>query len=193
VVGRTSAERGDSGRGDPTLPTRAGCEEGWDAASDAPRGDSGTRDGCEDGWDGASEGNTASSHCAPPEEGSYLRLIVVCITQLIDFCIAQRGVRSPAGRRGDARRVRGSRHKWTTLISGRRLERCVGGEDGVEPLRPACFRGGLVFEAHRLLYQSTLGLRVIKKKKRPACSRVARVTPEGNRGPVFRVNGCLTG
>ena len=28
------------------------------------------------------------------------------------------------------------------------------------------FRGGLVFEAHRLLYHSTLGLRVIQKKKR---------------------------
>jgi len=28
------------------------------------------------------------------------------------------------------------------------------------------FRGGLVFEALRLLYHSTLGLRVIKKKKR---------------------------
>jgi len=27
------------------------------------------------------------------------------------------------------------------------------------------FRGGLVYEAHRLLYHSTLGLRVIKKKK----------------------------
>jgi len=27
-------------------------------------------------------------------------------------------------------------------------------------------RGGLVFEAHRLLYHSTLGLREIKKKKR---------------------------
>ena len=27
------------------------------------------------------------------------------------------------------------------------------------------FRGGLVFEAHRLVYQSTLGWRVIKKKK----------------------------
>jgi len=27
------------------------------------------------------------------------------------------------------------------------------------------FRGGLVFEAHRLLYHSMLGLRVIKKKK----------------------------
>ena len=33
------------------------------------------------------------------------------------------------------------------------LVRCVG------------FRGGLVFEAHRLLYHSTLGLKVIKKKK----------------------------
>jgi len=30
------------------------------------------------------------------------------------------------------------------------------------------FRGGLVFEAHRLLYHSTLGLRVIKKKKKNA-------------------------
>jgi len=27
------------------------------------------------------------------------------------------------------------------------------------------FRGGLVLKAHRLLYHSTLGLRVIKKKK----------------------------
>ena len=29
------------------------------------------------------------------------------------------------------------------------------------------FRGGLVFKAHRLLYHSTLGLEVIKKKKKP--------------------------
>jgi len=28
------------------------------------------------------------------------------------------------------------------------------------------FRGGLAFKAHRLLYHSTLGLRVIEKKKR---------------------------
>ena len=28
------------------------------------------------------------------------------------------------------------------------------------------FRGGLVVKAHRLVYHSTLGLRVIKKKKR---------------------------
>jgi len=28
------------------------------------------------------------------------------------------------------------------------------------------FRGGLVFKAHRLFYHSTLGLRVIKKKRR---------------------------
>ena len=29
-------------------------------------------------------------------------------------------------------------------------------------------RGGLVFKAHRLVYHSTLGLRVIKKKKKSA-------------------------
>ena len=29
-----------------------------------------------------------------------------------------------------------------------------------------CFRGGLVFEPHRLLYHSTLVLRVMKKKKK---------------------------
>jgi len=28
------------------------------------------------------------------------------------------------------------------------------------------FRGGLVFKAHRLLYHSTLSLRVMKKKKK---------------------------
>ena len=31
------------------------------------------------------------------------------------------------------------------------------------------FRGGLVFKAHRLVYHSTLGLRVIKKKKVGEC------------------------
>ena len=41
------------------------------------------------------------------------------------------------------------------------------------------FRGGLVFKAHRLLYHSALGLRVIKKKKkgltRAALRAVARI------------------
>jgi len=32
--------------------------------------------------------------------------------------------------------------------------------------KSSLFRGGLVFKAHRLLYHSTLGLRVIKKKKK---------------------------
>ena len=36
------------------------------------------------------------------------------------------------------------------------------------------FRGGLVFKAHRLLYHSTLGLRVIKKKKK-GCWCVTRL------------------
>jgi len=38
------------------------------------------------------------------------------------------------------------------------------------------FRDGLVFKAHRLLYHSTLGLRVIKKKKKKdgGCTLSAR-------------------
>jgi len=45
-----------------------------------------------------------------------------------------------------------------TSLSGRLLE----------PLTPFVkrFRGGLVIKAHRLVYHSTLGLRVIKKKKK---------------------------
>ena len=35
------------------------------------------------------------------------------------------------------------------------------------------FRGGLVCKAHRLLYDSTLGLRVIKKKKMSPWGKVA--------------------
>ena len=35
------------------------------------------------------------------------------------------------------------------------------------------FRGGLVFKAHRLLHHSTLGLRVIKKKKKDVVSGAA--------------------
>ena len=40
------------------------------------------------------------------------------------------------------------------------------------------FRGGLVFKAHRLLHHSTLGLRVIKKKKKVV------IGPRQIRGPT---------
>jgi len=46
------------------------------------------------------------------------------------------------------------------------------------------FRGGLVFKAHRLVYHSTLGLRVINKKKvegfgpRVACQEYPAATRE---------------
>jgi len=45
------------------------------------------------------------------------------------------------------------------------------------------FRGGLVFEAHRLLYHSTLGLRVINKKKVASCFRI-RASKGGPHGRV---------
>jgi len=65
-----------------------------------------------------------------PEEGSYLRLIDLCIKadRLVGFGV---GV---SGR---------ERFEWNHQ-----------------------FLGGLVFKAHRLVYHSTLGLRVIKKKKK---------------------------
>ena len=42
----------------------------------------------------------------------------------------------------------------------------VDGPGGVLRAHTSQFRGGLVFKAHRLLYHSILGLRVIKKRKR---------------------------
>ena len=52
--------------------------------------------------------------------------------------------------------------------SGGRIRRAV----------QAGFRGGLVFQAHRLVYHSTLGLRVIQKKK------VQEGFRRGSRGPA---------
>jgi len=57
------------------------------------------------------------------------------------------------------------------------------------------FRGGLVFKALRLLYHSTLGLRVIKKKKREVQGARIRVWGSGFRvrsrvqDSLFRIQG----
>jgi len=40
------------------------------------------------------------------------------------------------------------------------------------------FRGGLVFKAHRLVYHSTLGLRVIKKKMKGTLQHFLKIVPE---------------
>ena len=49
------------------------------------------------------------------------------------------------------------------------------------------FRGGLIFKAHRLLYHSTLGLRVMKKKKKAVTHDAeggARAERASAQGPV---------
>ena len=54
------------------------------------------------------------------------------------------------------------------------------------------FRAGLVFKALRLLYQSTLGLRVIKKRRRRLAVCVASLigrSPYFRQGLAFRVQG----
>jgi len=57
------------------------------------------------------------------------------------------------------------------------------------------FRGGLVFKAHRLVYRSTLGSRVTKKKKKvlssaisTPCLRQRRYGTEGRAG--LQAGGC---
>jgi len=51
------------------------------------------------------------------------------------------------------------------------------------------FRGGLVFKAHRLVYHSTLGLTVIKKKKKVTRSANAHGTSTSGRKSPLRVYG----
>ena len=65
---------------------------------------------------------------------------------------------------------------------------------GIPPPPPKCeavpkrnvkrFRRGLVLEAHRLLYHSTLGVIVIHKKKRSACEELAAYAHVST-GPTF--------
>jgi len=56
-------------------------------------------------------------------------------------------------------------HKLRTLLLAEGLIFSIRPCRGHYNINAQRFRGGLVFKAHRLLYHSTLGLRVIKKKK----------------------------
>jgi len=47
------------------------------------------------------------------------------------------------------------------------------------------FRGGLVFKAHRLLYHSTLGLRIIKKREEKLGFEESRRVARAARGGCF--------
>ena len=53
------------------------------------------------------------------------------------------------------------------------------------------FQGGLVFKAHRLLYHSTLGLRVIKKTKKTCRGEFCKVRGERGRPCKLRILVCL--
>jgi len=64
---------------------------------------------------------------------------------------------------------------------------CVSIEEQLRSRNVKRFRGGLVFKAHRLLYHSTLGLRVIKKKKKFVC--VPRKTLRGTSLPGYPGRG----
>jgi len=57
---------------------------------------------------------------------------------------------------------------WNFGFRASKSARNRGSQGGPSGAGARLFRGGLVFKAHRLLYHSTLGLRVIKKKKKGA-------------------------
>ena len=73
-----------------------------------------------------------------------------------------------------------SYERGTPYLLGRKVgfdlvedAREVRGGDGLryrDVPHPLLFRGGLVFKAHRLLYHSTLGSRVIKKRREASAS-----------------------
>ena len=90
-----------------------------------------------------------------PLTGSYLRLLQSCITHLTAQGPSRTCDESKGPRREELtgpRRGRAGCHRATVVV------------------HLSCHKlpgigGGLVFKAHRLVYHSTLGLRVIKKKK----------------------------
>ena len=95
--------------------------------------------------------------------GSYLRLI--------DFAYQKKmaSTRLPVIKRAPAKKYAQPVSTGPLLHLLRRFEEL----EVEQPLgrHVQRFRGGLVFKAHRLLYHSTLGSRVIKKKKKRSLSR----------------------
>ena len=65
----------------------------------------------------------------------------------------------------------------------------VSGERVEEGPSNKRFRGWLVFKAHRLLYHSTLGLRVIKKKQGPSSHSEGQSEPTA---PDIRGNSTMS-
>jgi len=97
-------------------------------------------------------GHASAPGCVPgSEEGSYLRLIVSLNSRL-------------------ASNKQYLYHSTLGLRVKKQEKRSVPARHVVRHAQPLYrnvqwFRGGLLFEAHRLVHHSTLGLRVIKKKK----------------------------
>jgi hypothetical protein len=80
----------------------------------------------------------------------------------------------PAARSTTARRCFGGSQSTEAQVSDRRQT----GQEGTS--QQGQDRGGLAFKAHRLVYHSTLGSRVIGNKKRPRSRRPRRT--QGSRG-----------
>jgi len=122
--------------------------------------------------------NYFTEMCSGSEAGSYLRLIHFVYHSTLGVRVIKKKKKrgAPLGpppphprRRGDNlngfkdfRAANGSSQGQNLSLTGLFVPSSLGStSQNVQR-----FRGGLVFKTHRLLYHSTLGLRVIKKKKR---------------------------
>jgi len=78
---------------------------------------------------------------------------------------------------------------WGTILDGKEWDQACFWFRGYWGLRRNVkrFRGGLVFQAHRLVYHSTLGLKVIKKKKKDVSFAFFILDKTGT---GFGVSGC---
>ena len=122
------------------------------------------------GLSGPSPWNLSSSSLFAPKADkarhTYLRLIDFCITQLK----AQGPSRTCDESKEEEEDTLGDVTGGYAPRQEQQLRRMV-----------KRFRGGLVFKAHRLVYHPTLGLRVIKKKKRST----SEAAPVGRIGPPY--------
>ena len=95
--------------------------------------------------------------CCGSEAGSYWRLKDSCITQLEDQESSRTCNESKEEEEENITELseKGLSFSWTRSVEVQLLRRDV-----------QRFRDGLVCKAHRLVYHSTLGWRVIKKKEK---------------------------
>ena len=122
---------------------------------------------CTDRYSSQCKNNYSIEIGSSSEEGSYLRLTDACITQLKAPGDSRASNESKEEEGGDST----SRSKGYTDRKEMCREEQFSIQEQLLSRNAEGFQAGLVSDAHRLLYHSTLGSRVIKKGREDSTSR----------------------